>query len=183
MIHLASGSPRRRALLEWAGLEVAVHPADIDESAPPDADPIALARSLAQRKARTGPADALVVAADTLVHMGHTRFGKPADRADAAATLRRLSGAWHAVTTGVCVRRGPDERLLAVTTEVRFRALGAVEIDSYVASGDADDKAGAYGIQGRAGVFVAELRGSWTNVMGLPIEETLTALEALGGLP
>ena len=96
-----------------------------------------------------------------------------------SASRGALAGGWHAVTTGVCVRRGDQHHVFHVTTEVRFRALSDAEIASYLETGEADDKAGAYGIQGRGGAFVAELRGSWTNVMGLPVEETLAAIRAV----
>ena len=116
-----------------------------------------------------------------MVHLGDRIFDKPIDRLEARAHLEALSGGWHHVTTGVCVRRGEKHRQFTVTTDVRFRDLGSAEIDAYLQTGDADDKAGAYGIQGRAGVFVAEIRGSWTNVMGLPMEETLEALREVTG--
>ncbi len=180
---LASGSPRRRQLLAWAGFEVEVRPPEIDETRPDDKPPVVHARDLAHRKAMTGPADRVVVAADTVVHRALTLFDKPLDRGEAAAHLRALSGGWHEVTTGVCVRGGGFERTFHVTTAVRFRALTEFEIASYLETGEADDKAGAYGIQGRAGGFVAELRGSWTNVMGLPVEEVLDALRACGATP
>ncbi|MEZ4239127.1 MAG: Maf family protein [Myxococcota bacterium] len=110
------------------------------------------------------------------MHRGDAIFDKPVDRAQAAAHLRGLAGGWHQVTTGVCVRRAGGERLFTVTTEVRLRALGEAEIARYLATGEADDKAGAYGIQGLGGALVAELRGSYTNVVGLPLEETLAAM-------
>ena len=180
MIWLASGSPRRRALLEWAGFSLRVRPAHIDESRDPAHAPEEHARHLARGKAATAPEDVLVVAADTVVHLGDRIFDKPADRDEARAHLQGLSGRWHRVTTGVCVRRGPDAAVFSVTSEVRFRELASDEIDAYVASGEGDDKAGAYGIQGRGGSLVGEVRGSWTNVMGLPMEETLDALMARG---
>ncbi len=180
---LASGSPRRRQLLRWAGFDVDVHPANLDESRDPSHDPVQHALSLAQRKGATGPEDRVVVAADTVVHLGDKIFDKPTRRSEAREHLAALSDGWHGVTTGVCVRRGSEESVFTVTTEVRFRALRSTEIAAYVATGEADDKAGAYGIQGRAAVFVAEVRGSWTNVVGLPVEATLNALRELGATP
>lgn len=182
-IWLASGSPRRRDLLTWAGVAVEVRPSDVDESRDPGHDPVTHARHLAAAKAAVAPADRIVVAADTVVHLGDRIFDKPTDRAIARAHLRALSGAWHAVTTGVCVALGEATQVLAVTTEVRFRALASAEIEAYLATGEADDKAGAYGIQARGATFVAEVRGSWTNVVGLPVEETLAALAAHGVVP
>jgi len=179
---LASASPRRRRLLEWAGFRVEVRPATVDESWNGE-DPVAHALALATRKAAGGPADRVVLAADTVVHREDQVFGKPRDRADAARILRDLSGGWHEVTTGVCVRGGDSSESFAVTTRVRFRKLVDAEIAAYLATGEADDKAGAYGIQGRAGGFVAEIEGSWTNVMGLPLETCIEVLEGSGVVP
>ncbi len=178
-IWLASGSPRRRQLLSWAGFEVEVHPADVDESRQPGEDPISYARRLALDKARSAPDERLCVAADTVVHLEDRVLDKPRHRDEAVEHLRGLSGVWHGVSTGLCVRLGARRVHEVVTTRVRFRELSLREIEAYVATGDADDKAGAYGIQGRAGAFVAEVQGSWTNVMGLPLERTLEALREL----
>jgi len=180
MIALASGSPRRAELLRWVGLEVEVFPQDIDETRRADVDPVVHARTLARakaRKARDTVGERTVIAADTVVHRDLTLYEKPVDRADAVRMLTELSGGDHLVTTGVCVV-SPEGRVevFSVTSLVRFRQLSAAEIADYVATGDAADKAGAYGIQGRAGAFVAYLEGSWTNVMGLPVAETLRAL-------
>lgn len=180
LLWLASGSPRRRELLTLCGYALEVHPADVDESLDPSLDPIAWAAGLAARKASVAPADRVVLAADTVVHRGARIFDKPADRAHAVATLRALAGSWHDVTTAVHARHHERVHAFAVTTTVRFRALSDHEIARYVATGEADDKAGAYGIQGAGAALVAEVRGSWTNVMGLPVEETLAALAALG---
>ena len=184
---LASGSPRRRDLLGWCGLRVQVQPQDIDESRDPERAPVDHAAWLAAGKARkavTRGARLPVVAADTDVHQGDRIFDKPTSRTEAAAHLRALSGGLHLVTTGVCVLRpGDAARPFTVSTTVRFRDLSEAEIARYLATGEADDKAGAYAIQGRGGTFVAEVAGSWTNVMGLPVEETLTALAALGVTP
>lgn len=177
-VWLASASPRRRALLESAGVLVEVHPADIDEARRPDDAPVAHALRLAAAKAAVGPPDRVVVAADTVVHLDAAILDKPRTREEAAAHLRALAGRWHAVTTAVCVRRGDVATPFAVTTAVRFRALSAAEIDRYLETGEADDKAGAYGIQGAGGALVAELHGSYTNVVGLPLEQTLAALRA-----
>lgn len=182
-IWLASGSPRRRALLEWVGLEVDVHPPQVDESHEPGLDPVLHARRLAERKVATAPADVTALAADTVVHRDGHIFEKPADRDEARAHLRALSDGWHRVVTGVAVRRGDAARSFTVSTDLRFRRLSDAEIEAYLATGEADDKAGAYAIQGRGGAFVAEVCGSWTNVMGLPVEEVLAALADLGITP
>ena len=178
-VWLASASPRRRQLLEWAGLEVDGEGSDVDESQVAGESPGAYAMRLAREKADRGPADVLVLAADTVVHFGGVIYGKPVDREHARTMLRALSGRSHEVTTGVCLRRGERARAFAINTWVRFRKLSDREIDAYLETGEADDKAGAYGIQGRAGSFVAEVRGCWTNVMGLPLTAVLEAIEDL----
>lgn len=174
-IVLASASPRRRQLLEAAGVPVVVRPSNVDESVIPGVAPEDHAVGLAVAKAAAAPGE-VVLAADTVVHRDGRVFDKPTSREEARAHLLALSGAWHRVTTGVCVRRGNRVAAIAVTTEVRFRALTADEIEVYLATGEADDKAGAYGIQGAGGALVAELRGSYTNVVGLPLEEALALL-------
>ncbi len=180
MIWLASGSPRRRDLLRWAGFEVEVRPSNADESRRPQDDPVAHALRLAEAKAHSAPAERVVLAADTVVHRGDRIFDKPRERAEAREHLEALSGDWHFVTTGVCLRRPGGREVFASTTEVRFRELSDWEISAYLATGEADDKAGAYGIQGRAAVFVAEVRGSWTNVVGLPVERVVPVLTRWG---
>lgn len=174
---LASGSPRRKTLLEWVGYRVRVHPPHLDETRVPHEDPVIHALRLARDKVATAPADVVALAADTVVHRGDRIFDKPSDRADARATLTALSGGAHQVTTGVAIRRGSELVSFHTTTEVRFRPLSSDEIAAYVETGEADDKAGAYGIQGRAAVFVADVRGSWTNVVGLPVEACLPVLD------
>ncbi len=176
---LASGSPRRRELLAAAGITVVVRPAHLDETRPDGISPIAHACDLARRKAETVPE--LAIGADTVVHRGDRLFDKPASRDEAAKTLRALSGDWHAVTTAVCVRSPVRSEVFHVTTDVRFRALTDADIERYLATGEADDKAGAYGVQGAGGSLVAEIRGSYTNVVGLPLEETLATLRLVVG--
>lgn len=175
-IWLASGSPRRRDLLSWAGFEVAVHPPHVDETRRDGEAPVPYAARLAAEKVATAPSAVVALAADTVVHRGHTLFDKPRDRADAREILRRLAGGVHQVTTAVAIRGPAGTDRFEVTTDVTFREVEPGEIDDYVATGEADDKAGAYGIQGRASVFVADVRGSWTNVVGLPVEACLPAL-------
>jgi len=176
---LASASPRRRALLESACLEVVIRPSGADETWPGggiDDGAIALAR----RKVEVVPAPGeVVVGADTLVVLDDERLEKPTDSADAARMLRRLAGRRHRVVTGWCVRRDARERVGAVTTEVTFRSLSDPEIARYVAGGEPLDKAGAYGIQGGGGGLVDRVQGSYTNVVGLPLAEVLAAIEAL----
>ncbi len=186
-IYLASRSPRRRELLAQIGIEHRVIEADVDETPRVGEAPREYVVRLALEKADAGwravvaqglePAP--VLAADTTVALDNDILAKPADRADAAAMLARLSGRRHEVFTGIALRLGARAASALSASEVEFAALDADEIRAYVESGEADDKAGAYGIQGRAGAFVAELRGSYSGVMGLPLHETARLLKAL----
>jgi septum formation protein len=183
---LASGSPRRLELLRLAGFDPLVRPADIDESLRRGEAPDAYVCRLAGEKALACARDAgeVVLAADTTVVLDGASIGKPADPDEAAAMLRRLAGRAHHVLTGVTVLdgRGVPAELL-VGTEVVMAALDEAAIARYVATGEPLDKAGAYGIQGRAQVLVAEVRGSWTNVVGLPVVETAALLAEAGVRP
>lgn len=175
---LASASPRRRDLLERAGYAVDVRPAGIDEARREGERPVAWASRLAREKAAAaGARGALLVAGDTVVHRDGAVFDKPASPEEAKHTLAALAGRWHTVTTAVFVSGPRGQRPFHVDTAVRMRAMTAQDIERYVATGEPLDKAGAYGIQGIGGVYVASVVGSWTNVMGLPIEQTLAALE------
>jgi septum formation protein len=184
---LASASPRRRELLARLGLDPLIRPADIDETPRPGEDPHDLVVRLASAKAATSLArgDAedgtdVVLAADTEVVLDGQVLGKPRDRDDAARILRRLAGRTHEVVTGVAVRRGGTARATRVTTEVRFRSLSDPEIAWYVATGEPDGKAGAYGLQGAGAALVERIDGSDTNVIGLPLAETITLLRQVG---
>jgi septum formation protein len=181
---LASQSPRRRELLERLGLELEVRPAHADEAVHPGEPARAYVQRVAREKARAVPGD-LVLGADTAVVLAGEVLGKPADGADAARMLRALSGSSHEVLTAVCLRRGaapPLELEAVVATEVDFAPLSEAEIAWYVASGEPLDKAGAYALQGAGGVFVRAVRGSVSNVIGLPLSET-AALLRRAGLP
>lgn len=188
---LASASPRRRALLEGAGLRFEVRPADVPEEAPPGTPAPALARELAVRKARAASAGlgigpALVLGADTVVALDDGRLlGKPRDRAEAERHLRALSGTTHSVVTGVCLRDAPGgaEEVFHAETRVTMRRLGEEEILAYVAGGEGLDKAGGYAIQEGADRFVTRVDGSRSNVVGLPVEEVLVRLAARGIRP
>lgn len=180
---LASASPRRLDLLRLAGLEPLVCPADIDESRRPDEPAVAYVARLAREKARCAPVEpgTVVLAADTAVVLDAELLGKPGDAAEAVAMLRRLRGRAHRVSTGVAVvPPGGGLAETVVTTEVVMAALSDAAIDAYVATGEPLDKAGAYGIQGRAAAFVERIDGSWTNVVGLPLVETLDLLRDAG---
>ncbi len=181
---LASGSPRRLELLASLGLECEVAPVDIDETPLPGESPADCARRLAADKAaaavrRHGPG-VLVLAADTVVALGDVMLGKPADAADAARMLRRLSGRTHEVHTGVAASRDGETSFRLSSSEVTFRDLRDAEIEAYVATGEPLDKAGAYGIQGLAAVFVTRLSGSHSGVVGLPLSETAQLLHQHG---
>lgn len=176
---LASGSPRRADLLRAAGYRFVVQVPEVDESRLAAPSAAALASLLAREKAldvvRRFPraAQARVLAADTIVVIGRTVLGKPRDAADARRMLRLLSGRTHRVITGVALTRPEDPvtfRIARAVTRVTFRRLTRAEIERYVASGDPADKAGAYGIQNAAALFVTRIHGSWTNVVGLPME-------------
>jgi septum formation protein len=182
---LASGSPRRHDLLAGLGLAFEVRPADIDESHP-DFEPAPmyvgrLARAKAAAVARPGE---VVVAADTTVDLDGELLGKPANPDEARALLRRLSGRTHHVHTGVCVHRAVDPvaqiRSDVVDTAVTFATLPEAWIDWYVATGEPLDKAGGYGMQGAAALFVARIDGSPSNVIGLPLDSLASLLREAG---
>jgi septum formation protein len=180
-IVLASASPRRRMLLQAAGLSVHVWPQQVDESVVADEPVDARVRRLSRAKAlacREG--HRTVVAADTLVALHGEAFGQPQDAAEAAHMLMCLSGHTHEVYTGVCVRRGARLREATVCTRVAFRALRGDEIDTYLQHNDVLDKAGAYAIQGGAASFVEAVHGPLDNVIGLPVRCTLELLQAVG---
>jgi septum formation protein len=185
---LASASPRRRELLERVGLTLEVLPAGIDESVRPGEAAGDYARRIAGAKCDAvadGAAAARglpVLAADTTVVVDGAILGKPADDADGHAMLTRLAGRRHEVVTAYAIRFGDRRVERAVTTVVAVRALQPAEIAAYVASGEGRDKAGGYAVQGIAAAFVTELRGSLTNVIGLPLAEVLADLQALDGL-
>ena len=178
-IWLASASPRRKQLLEWCGFNSDVHPSDIDETPRTGEAPIPYALRMATEKSAFGPKNRIVLAADTIVHRDKTVYGKPKDRVDAHRILTELSNTWHTVTTAVAIQSQERSEIFSVDTQVRLRKLQEAHIERYLATGEADDKAGAYGIQGSAGAFVAELQGSWTNVMGLPTEKVVEILRSL----
>ena len=173
-IVLASASPRRRELLSMLGLkDFLVLPARGEEHPPKTDDPAEIVRSLASAKAREAAAgqneETLVIAADTIVWAEGRALGKPHSEEEAADMLRLLSGRSHKVYTGVCVIYEGLERCEAECSTVHFRSLSEGEIRRYIESGEPMDKAGAYGIQGKAALFVKGLEGDYYNVMGLPV--------------
>ena len=182
---LASQSPRRRELLERMGIsDFLIRPAQGEEIFDPSLTPAQLVEALSRQKAEeisagAGPAD-VVIAADTVVSVDGRVLGKPGDEAEAAEMLAALSGREHTVYTGVTVRRGGETVTEHEATAVRFRPLTGEEIAAYVATGEPMDKAGAYGIQGLAALFVTGIAGDYFNVMGLPLHLVGEMLRSFG---
>ena len=184
-IVLASASPRRLELLRSLGLTVRVEPSGYGEPDDPSIAPPALVIRHAAAKARDVQArfpNDVVVAADTVVDIDGMALGKPRDRAEAAAMLRTLSGREHAVHTAMAIALPTKGELIEEysTTTVRFYPLADDEIEAYVATGEPMDKAGAYGIQGRAAALVASIDGDFYTVMGFPLARFVRALRRLG---
>ncbi len=179
---LASASPRRRELLASLDLDFTVRPAAVDETPNPGERPRDLVRRLAREKAETGARDGeWVLAADTIVVSEGQVLGKPADREEARSMLRRLQGRWHLVLTGVALRPPDADVLHAVeSTRVLFAKLTPEQIDWYAATGEPDDKAGAYAVQGLGALFVSEVDGNYSNVVGLPLPTVRQLFEGAG---
>ena len=170
---LASGSPRRAEILERAGWPHDIIVAGIDETVLPNEEPAAYVQRLARSKAEAVARrleEGLVLGADTTVVVANQILGQPVDEADARRMLRLLNAKWHDVLTGVAVVRvGGETRVRYQTTRVRFAEMSEHEIDWYIATGEPFGKAGAYGIQGKASLFIEEIEGDYFNIMGLPI--------------
>lgn len=196
-IYLASKSPRRRDLLRQIGVQFDVltfrggergEDADVDETPEPGEDVERYVERLALTKAEAGMRRILwrklprhpVLAADTTLEVDGEIIGKPLDAEDARAILQRLSGRKHRVLTAVAISDGARTRCRVSSSEVCFRTLTEDDIRRYIVSGEPMDKAGAYGIQGRAATFVEEIRGSYSGIMGLPLFETAQLLEVFG---
>ncbi len=194
-IYLASRSPRRRELLAQIGVRYHLllfrsrpeSPPDVDENVLPGEAPDTYVERVARAKAEAGwkllrlrnlPL-APVLSADTTVALDGRIMGKPADRKEAAEMLAALSGQRHEVMTAVALTRDDEIESALSRSEVQFKKLTSEEIAQYVATGESDDKAGAYAIQGRAARFIVELRGSYSGVMGLPLYETSQLLDKL----
>ena len=199
-IYLASRSPRRRELLSQIGVRYHLllfresprgnaGEQDLDEAPLAGETPAAYVERMARAKAEAGWSRMLqrnlpiapVLAADTTVALDNRILGKPRDRAEAAEMLAALSGRRHEVLTAVALKNHDQVEFALSSSEVQLKPLSPEEITQYAASGEGDDKAGAYAIQGRAGRFVVELRGSYSGVMGLPLYETSLLLDKLRG--
>jgi septum formation protein len=185
-VYLASGSPRRRELLAQIGVPFRLLAAAVDETPLCEESPLAYVSRLAAAKAEAGWAsprdDALtpVLAADTAVVLDDEILGKPRDRADALHMLRKLSGRAHQVLTAVALRSAAKLKVSVSDSRVTFRPLEPAEARAYWDTGEPRDKAGAYAIQGSAAVFITDLRGSYSGVMGLPLFETAELLQSAG---
>jgi septum formation protein len=185
---LASASSRRRSLLEQIGARFEVVVSDVPETPASEEAPLDFVQRIACEKAQAVSArrpGSWVLGADTVVVIGDAMLGKPADAADAHAMLEKLSGCEHRVLTGVglVAPDGSVQEAFVVSTSVTFRSITEEEIDAYIISGEPLDKAGAYAIQGGGARFVDDLRGSYTNVIGLPLEEARALLDRHGLLP
>ncbi len=188
---LASGSPRRRSLLQECGLEPEVCPADVDESRLCGEAIADYVQRVAHSKTREvwssldkeTQAEAVVLSADTMVVVDHQFCGKPADFAEACKIWERLGGRWHEVWTGVVLKSAQQEICTTVNTRVWMELLGPEEMLAYWRSGEPCDKSGAYALQGRGGRWIRAIDGSFSNVVGLPLVETLELLATLGITP
>lgn len=182
MLHLASRSPRRAELLARLGLDFGVIDLDIPEQQGIDEPAVEYVRRVAREKAGAGllqvvaVPDSLVLGADTEVILDGAVFGKPADAADAASMLRRLSGRTHEVITSVSIISAGREAQTTSTSQVTFGVMSDADIESYLGCGEWQGKAGGYAIQGRAQMHIAHLSGSYSGVMGLPLFETAALL-------
>ena len=182
---LASASPRRRELLDQLGVRYTCDPAHLDESQHRGEKPADYVQRMAHEKAqlvaaRYPPSSLVILAADTSVVLDDQVLGKPRDAEEAMDMLSRLSDRWHTVLTAVCVRGASGVSGELVATEVEFVVLSRAVIAAYLATAEPWDKAGAYAIQGLGGAFVRSIRGSYSNVVGLPLCETWQLLGAHG---
>lgn len=180
-LYLASKSPRRKQILEWAGISFEMLPIDLDEVYPEDMSPYDVPRYLAREKAMVAqkflPESGIALTADSVVILDGKLFGKPRDRKDAYRMLAHLSGKIHQVITGVCLISKDKQMIFDSTSDVFFRPLTHEEIEHYLEEYRPFDKAGAYGIQDWMGLNkISRIEGSFYNVMGLPIDLVYEAL-------
>ena len=179
MLILASQSPRRREILEHAGIPFEVRATGVPEEIQEGEMPINYVLRLARAKAAAVEGD-LVLGADTIVVVDEHILEKPRDAADALRMLRILSGREHSVVTGICLRSGDAYMTDAVETRVRFVLMSQDEMEAYVASGEPMDKAGGYAIQGLASKYIDRIDGDYFNVVGLPIHRVYAMIKAIG---
>ncbi len=188
-IILASASPRRQELLQQIGIKTVVQSVDIDESQKPNEAVNDYVERLAMEKAQRG-FDTItnkkllpVLGSDTIVEIDGLILGKPENRQHAKEMLMQLSGQQHEVHTSVAIVTQKKKLIATSSSHVQFKQLDTLEIESYLATGEADDKAGAYAIQGIAAQFVKNINGSFSGVMGLPLYETVELLKQCGVTP
>lgn len=184
-IVLASGSPRRRELLERIGItDFLVRVPEVEEYVPEGLLPSQVVEYISKEKAevaaRLCEPEEIVITADTMVFLGHSRLGKPRDDAHALEMLTALQGRRHTVCTGLTVCQGGRSFTESESTDVFFRSASQAELQSYIATGEPMDKAGAYGVQGRGALLVERLEGDFFNVMGLPVLRLSRMLERFG---
>lgn len=177
---LASASPRRKQLLTEAGFKFDIIPAEIDESPRQNETPYDYVLRLSLEKAQAVKSDLPVLGADTVVSIGGALLGKPVDREDAFKMLKRLVGRTHLVHTGVSIVYGTKRESIVTATEVIFINATDEQLLNYIDSGEPMDKAGAYGIQGQGAFLIESINGSYSGVVGLPVEETIQLLTKFG---
>lgn len=188
MLYLASSSPRRAELLTQIGVEFTILKVDVDETPLPGEQIADLVIRLSRQKALTGrqqlsglQADDLILAADTLIHLDGRMLGKPDSYSDCCSMLQQLSGRRHQVLTAIALIDAAGKvRDRCSHNEITFKPLSAQEIERYCHSGEPMDKAGAYAIQGKAAIFIRQLEGSYSSVMGLPLFDTAELLQQAG---
>ncbi len=186
LVILASASPRRAELLRQIGVSFEQHPSSIDETRLPGESPEAYVQRLAAEKAHAALAkcnDCVVIGSDTVVVLDSTVFGKPEDEQDHARMFAQLSGRTHHVLTAVTVTSGTDSRHALSRSSVTFSEISEADTARYWRTGEPADKAGGYAVQGMAAMFINNLSGSYSSVMGLPVRETALLLSEFGVIP
>ena len=180
---VASASPRRKEILSMGGFGFRIIPSDCDETIKEKLSPEETVKVLAERKALSvleKNENSVVLGCDTVVALGDEILGKPADREDAFKMIKALSGKTHRVCTGVCIADKDKTNTFVSVAEVEFYELSDETAESYVATGECDDKAGAYGIQGLGGTLVKSIKGDYYAIVGLPYAETVRVLSKFG---
>lgn len=181
-IVLASASPRRRELMQLITDSFEIRVSDAEEKTEDGLSPAETVCTLAQLKAAAvynKNEDEIIIAADTVVAVDGNILGKPKDRSDAAEMLKELSGRKHSVYTGVCIKTTDTEKVFYVCSDVYFYQLTEDEINDYILTGEPDDKAGAYGIQGKGSLLVEKIDGDYFNIVGLPVSRLAKELKEL----
>ncbi len=181
-IILASGSPRRKELLARMGLEFDLMPCDADEKYDKSLSPVQVVEHLAKLKAgitNKMVKDCIVIGADTIVAVDQLILGKPEDKAEAYEMIKKLSGRWHDVITGICMYENDEYIIEHEITRVHFVKMSDNEIEKYINTDEPYDKAGAYGVQGLAGMYIDSIEGDYYNIMGFPMAKIRNMLKSL----